>query len=102
MAYCKNCGAQVAANDKHCPYCGAAQSNPAPASNNGYQAQNPNDTGSIGWGILGFCFPIVGLILFLIWNKDKPNNARSAGIGALIGFLLGLGSGIFTGLLGGM
>lgn len=97
MAYCKNCGAQVAATDQHCPYCGAAQANPAPTSN-GQTAPNPTDTGSVGWGILGFCFPIVGLVLFLIWSKDKPNNARSAGIGALIGFVLGLGSGILTAL----
>ena len=24
-----------------------------------------------GWGVLGFFIPLVGLILFLVWMKDK-------------------------------
>lgn len=54
------------------------------------QQQNPNDSGSIGWGILGFFIPIVGLILFIVWFNSKPNNAKVSGIGALIGFILGI------------
>ncbi|ACV22526.1 hypothetical protein [Slackia heliotrinireducens] len=49
-----------------------------------------NDSGSIGWGVLGFFFPIVGLILFLVWKNTKPKCAKVAGIGAIIGFVLGL------------
>ena len=41
-----------------------------------------------GWGVLGFFFPLVGLILFLVWLKDKKKAAKAAGIGALIGFVL--------------
>ena len=41
-----------------------------------------------GWGVLGFFFPLVGLILFLVWLKDKKKAAKAAGIGALIGFLV--------------
>ena len=48
------------------------------------------DSGNIGWGVLGFFFPIVGLILFLVWRTTKPNCAKVAGIGALIGFCLSL------------
>lgn len=48
------------------------------------------DSGSIGWGVLGFFFPIVGLILFLVWRNTKPNSAKVAGIGAIIGFVLNL------------
>ena len=47
-------------------------------------AQAVNDSGSIGWGILGFLFPIVGLVLFLVWRNNKPKCAKVAGIGALI------------------
>ena len=43
-----------------------------------------NDTGSIGWGFLGCCIPIVGLVLFLVWKDTKPRNAKAAGIGALV------------------
>lgn len=27
---------------------------------------NVTDNGGFGWGLLGFCIPIVGLILFLV------------------------------------
>lgn len=37
---------------------------------------------------MGFCIPIAGLILFLVWKDNKPNTAKSAGIGALIGVIL--------------
>ncbi|MDR2156669.1 MAG: zinc ribbon domain-containing protein [Clostridiales Family XIII bacterium] len=48
----------------------------------------PDDGKSVGFGILGFFFPLIGLILFLVWRKDKPKKAKSCGIGALIGFVL--------------
>ena len=35
-------------------------------------------------GLLGFCIPIVGLILFLVWKDNKPKTAKAAGMGALI------------------
>ena len=43
-----------------------------------------------GWGVLGFFIPLVGLILFLVWKNDKKKAAKASGIGALIGFGLGL------------
>lgn len=53
-----------------------------------------------GWGILGFFFPLVGLILFLVWKKNKKKAAKASGIGALVGFLLGLVSTIIMFALG--
>lgn len=50
--------------------------------------QSSADSGSAGWGFLGCCFPLVGLILFLVWKDDKPKSAKSAGIGAIIGVVL--------------
>lgn len=52
---------------------------------------NPNqsyDSGSIGWGILGFLIPIVGWILFFVWKNTKPQSAKVAGIGGVIGFVV--------------
>ena len=43
-----------------------------------------------GWGVLGFFFPLVGLILFLVWMKDKKRASKAAGIGALIGFIFSI------------
>ena len=42
------------------------------------------DDGSVGWAVLGFFIPIVGLILFLVWRSSKPKSARSAAIGAAV------------------
>lgn len=48
------------------------------------------DGSKFGWGVLGFFIPLVGLILFLVWKNDKKKAAKASGIGALIGFGLGL------------
>lgn len=46
------------------------------------------DTGSIAWGVIGFLLPLIGLILFLIWHRPMPKNAKLAGMGALIGCIV--------------
>ena len=119
MAFCKNCGAQIADGTTTCPSCGAPQDNynpnPAPNYNNNYNPNynnynpnyNPNppapDNGGFLWGLLGCCIPLVGLILFLVWKDQKPRTAKAAGIGALVGvglvvvwyilvFAIGIGS----------
>jgi hypothetical protein len=49
---------------------------------------NPNDKKSIGFGILSFFIPLVGLILFIVWRKEMPKKAKSAGIGAIVGIVV--------------
>ena len=78
MAFCKNCGAQIDDQAVVCTSCGTAQ-NTAPAV---------VDKGGFGWGLLGWCVPIVGLILFLVWKDTKPKTAKAAGIGALVSTIL--------------
>lgn len=51
---------------------------------------NVNDNGGFLWGLLGCCIPVVGLILFLVWKDQKPNTAKAAGIGALVGVISGI------------
>lgn len=41
-----------------------------------------------GWGVLGFFVPLVGLILYFSWKKDRPKTAKAAGIGALVSVVL--------------
>ena len=54
------------------------------------QNKSANDTGSFGWGVLGFLFPIVGWILHHVWKNDKPNNAKVVNTGAWIGCVVGI------------
>jgi hypothetical protein len=108
MAYCKNCGAQIAANDNHCPYCGVAQSSPVPLNGDGGQAKFNKqgaqvvviDNGGPLWFMLGFCIPLAGLIIFVVYNGVKPNTARSAGMGALVMFVIRVALGISFTLMG--
>lgn len=65
--------------------------NGMPQGQPGFAAgQNPNDSGHIGWGILGALFPLVGFILFIIWHNSKPKCAKVALTGAIIGFVINL------------
>lgn len=97
MAYCKHCGAEINDDAAFCPKCGQAQSETAPQQPQQQTPPNwqqppqtpaPVDSGSIGWGVLGFCIPIVGLILFLVWKDQKPRTAKMAGIGALVSVII--------------
>ena len=114
--YCRNCGEPLNDNDRVCPSCGTPveQTNDQGSSKQTYGAPNNGpqtyeyhadqqtynyngpayegsaDSGSIGWGILGCCLPLVGLILFLVWKDSKPLSAKKAGIGALVGFIAGI------------
>lgn len=47
------------------------------------------DAPSTGFAILCFCFPIVGLILYCVWRETLPQRAKSAGVGGLLGFVIG-------------
>ncbi len=74
MAYCRKCGSLIDDRAAVCPTCGTAQNGNPPVE----------DNGGIGWGVLGCCIPIVGLVLFLVWKDTKPKTAKAAGIGALV------------------
>ena len=78
MAFCKNCGKEIDNNTTFCPHCGGSQDNkPAVVDNGGF-----------GWGLLGFCIPLVGLILFLVWKDTKQKTSKAAGKGALISVII--------------
>lgn len=94
--FCKKCGSQLPENTVVCPSCGtvaevATQQPYQPPY--AYNPPKPYDTGSIGWWFLGFFFPLIGLILFLVWRNDKPLSAKRAGWGALVGVIVSFVSG---------
>ena len=78
--FCKNCGKEIDNNVVSCPYCNEYIT---PVNN----PTNPPDSGSTGWGFLGCCIPLAGLVLYLTWKDTKPLCAKKAGIGAAIGFV---------------
>lgn len=51
---------------------------------------DPTDKRSPGFSVLSFFFPIVGLILWIIWHEKSPLKARSCAKGAVIGFVLNI------------
>lgn len=57
------------------------------------------DTPSFGYAVLGFLIPIAGLILYLVWKEQTPLRAKSAGKGALIGVITGVGLSILMTIL---
>jgi len=93
MAFCKNCGEQLNENQAVCLKCGAAVEQPK-------STPQVSDEGGIGWGLLGFCVPIVGLVLYIVWKDSRPRTAKDAGVGALVGFIVGIVVGFISAMAG--
>ncbi len=70
------------------------QYQPAQPVQQNQPAQPAKAEGSgIGWGILSFFIPLVGLILYCRWKNTKPRAAKAASIGAAIGFAVNVAMG---------
>lgn len=50
--------------------------------------------------MLGFFFPVVGLILYLVWYDNHRKRAKVAGKGALIGVIAAVVLWVLTFLIG--
>jgi uncharacterized membrane protein len=79
--YCQQCGNSTSMDSIVCENCNAIFPK--------MKSLGTSSSDSILWGILGFCIPLVGLILFFTWNQTQPKNAKYSGIGALIGTIFG-------------
>ena len=113
MRFCVRCGQAIAENSPTdlCPNCMAA-GNPANAMPPNYQQPiytqppvyqvpvyqvpvygnpaDPYDAPNAGFAVLSFFFPLIGLILYLVWKDSSPLKAGSCGKGALTGFILSI------------
>ena len=85
MKFCTKCGKEIFEEAVICPHCGCAV------------AQTPavDDAPNMGFAVLGFFLPLVGLILYLIWKDKTSLKAKSAGKGALIGVGVSVALSIF-------
>ena len=90
--FCKNCGEQIDDNAVVCPKCGVAVKEVAATTAS-------DDAPNMGFAVLGFFFPIVGLILYLVWHTEYPLKAKSCGKDALIGFCVSVVAGILMGVM---
>ena len=66
--FCKNCGKEIPDNSIACSNCGAPTG-------------IVEDTGSLGWCLLGCCIPMAGLILYFVWKDQKPKTAKKCIMG---------------------
>jgi len=88
MKYCSGCGAELVDEAVVCVKCGRSVVTNATPQVVG--EVNLNDAPSFGFAFLCFLFPIVGLILYLVWNNSSPKKAKSCGKGAIVGFIVGV------------
>lgn len=95
--YCKKCGKEIDDNAVICPSCGCATDK--------YEQKNfknESDSSSAGWAVLGFLFPLIGLILYLVWKEELPLRAKSIGKGALVSVIVNVVIGLLWGILIGI
>lgn len=78
MKHCQHCGRQVAVNAFSCPSCGFAFERQTQ-----FGATVSSDGLSFGYALLGFIFPMLGFIMYLIWRNLFPLRASSIGRGVL-------------------
>ena len=84
--YCKICyGERVKRANKTTARAGQTKSNDRP------KVDNP----SFGYGLLGFLFPVVGLVLYFVWKEEYPNRAASC----LTGFFIEIAFAIISVIL---
>ncbi len=81
MNYCTNCGKEMDPAADVCLNCGKSRFSLRSTS-------SQPDTGGFGWGLLGFCIPVAGLILYLVWLNERPMTAKAVGTGALTSVIL--------------
>lgn len=82
MAFCPNCGKQIADDAKFCEGCGKATASTAVSA-----PVKPEDSASTGEILLAIFCPIAGDALYRKYKKDKPKAAKTiirAATGALI------------------
>lgn len=93
--YCTNCGKELKEGEGNfCPYCGKKLNENAPYGAQPYARpvyRNPDDVPNGGWTVLGFFFPLVGLILYLVFQTNYPIRSKLCGKGALIGVIVDVG-----------
>lgn len=91
--FCKKCGQEISDQTKYCPVCGEPTENQENNFDQPYQPQprvRADDQSVAGYNVLSFFFPLVGLILYLVWKQEYPIRAKNCGKWALISFIINI------------
>lgn len=94
--YCPKCGKQLPDNSRFCPGCGASVN---PTSQ---PTVLPSQSVNAGFCVLSVLFPVVGLIFFIIWQREKPKQSKACGICALVAFIVEFVAGMILGVCLGL
>lgn len=90
--FCSNCGKEIEGKPAFCPHCGYQLSSTETTYIN--RTINSSDAKSSGFNALSFFFPVIGLILYLVWKDQYPVKSKGIGkwaiIGAVTGFVFGI------------
>ena len=89
MKYCQHCGAQIHDEAVVCVTCGCSVAS----------IYHEPDVESTGLNVLSFFIPIVGLILYIVFNNKTPLKAKAIGKWALIGVGASVGLTLFSAIL---
>jgi hypothetical protein len=103
---CRNCSTTLDSTVSYCEQCGennpfyikqkkehqadnktSFNSSTSSFSHTTYVKQEGNGT---GWFILGFVFPIAGIIMYFIFQQNKPLAANRSITGAVIGIFINM------------
>ena len=78
MKFCTNCGNELIDDAVVCPKCGSIAG----------RIKTVGDSRSKAWAIISFLFPVLGLILYLVWRDDRPLRSSSILKGLRAGFIV--------------
>lgn len=78
--FCPYCGKEINENAAVCLGCGRSVKN--------IRKPAEQDSNSVGWWWLGFFFPLIGFILWIVWTGNTPLRAKRVGWGALVGAIV--------------
>lgn len=90
MMFCPNCGKEVEDHANYCSNCGYDLSQVNEYDTEGYDVYKENDSSSLGFAFISFFFPLVGIILYIVWHSEYPKRARSCLKGFIVGIIVNI------------
>lgn len=81
--FCHACGTQIHTVAEMCPKCGVRQ------ASSGGSGQVSNEGAEGIAKIASFCFPLIGLVLYFVWQDSKPQASKDVCHWALASVIIG-------------